>query len=168
MKIEHGPADRRVRSDAGAPLSRRHVLVSGARWVGSLLVLSMAPLRAFAAAIEDAFKERSVPDVLKALGIEAQPSDQITLTTPDIAENGAVVPVSVKSALPSTTEIYLVVEKNPNPLAAVFSIPDNTEPEIGARVKVAQTCNVIALVKADGKFYSATRETKVTLGGCGG
>ena len=168
MRTLHEAKAVQDRRGAEPRFSRRQLLGSGARLVGSLLLLSLAPLRALATAVENAFKERTVADVLKTLGSEATPSELITLTTPYIAENGAVVPVSVKSALPSTTEIYLIVEKNPNPLAAVFSIPEQTEPAIGARVKVAQTCNVIALVKADGKFYSASRETKVTLGGCGG
>ncbi|MCC2658677.1 MAG: thiosulfate oxidation carrier protein SoxY [Panacagrimonas sp.] len=148
--------------------SRRHFLRLGARLAGALALLPWVPGAAWAAALEAVFKERTVADVLKGLGDDIQSSDQITIVTPEIAENGAVVPVTVKSALPSTTEIYLVVEKNPNPLAAAFIIPDQTEPSISARVKVAQSSNLIAVVKADGKLYSATRETKVTLGGCGG
>jgi sulfur-oxidizing protein SoxY len=146
--------------------SRRQFLRLGARFAGALALLSWMP--AWAAALESVFKERTLADVLKGLGDDIQSSDQITIVTPDIAENGAVVPVTVRSALPSTTDIFLVVEKNPNPLAAAFMIPDQTEPSISARVKVAQTSNLIAVVKADGKLYSATRETKVTLGGCGG
>ncbi|THD02171.1 thiosulfate oxidation carrier protein SoxY [Panacagrimonas perspica] len=149
-------------------LSRRQVLWSGARLMGGLLLLSLAPIRAWAQALEGMFKERTVDDVLKALGDKPTPSDQIVLTTPDIAENGSVVPITVKSSLPSTTDIYLIIEKNPNPFAAAFAIPDQTDAMISARVKVAQTSNVIAVVKADGKLFSATRETKVTLGGCGG
>lgn len=148
-------------------LSRRHVLRLGARIAGALALLPWMPGAAWAA-LESAFKEKAVSDVLKALGGDVQPSDQITIVTPDIAENGAVVPVTVRSALPSTTEIFLIVEQNPNPMAAAFMIPDQTEPSISARVKVAQTSNLIAVVKADGKLYSAVRETKVTLGGCGG
>jgi sulfur-oxidizing protein SoxY len=90
------------------------------------------------------------------------------VVAPDIAENGAVVPIGASSKLPNTTDIYLIVEKNPMPLAAAFSIPAGTATEISTRLKMGQSSNVIAVVKADGKLYSATKETKVTLGGCGG
>lgn len=149
-------------------LSRRRFLQLGARVAGVLALLPWLPGAAWAATLETAFKEKTVDDVLKGLGGDVQPSDKVTIVTPDIAENGAVVPVTVRSALPSTTEIFLLVEKNPNPLAAAFMIPEQTEPSISARVKMQQTSNLIAVVKADGKFYSAVRETKVTLGGCGG
>jgi len=79
-----------------------------------------------------------------------------------------VVPVGATSKLANTTAIYLLVEKNPTPLAAGFSIPAGTEPEVQTRLKMGQSTNVVAVVKADGKLYSATKETKVTLGGCGG
>jgi sulfur-oxidizing protein SoxY len=79
-----------------------------------------------------------------------------------------VVPVGATSKLPNTTEIYLLVEKNPTPLAASFTIPAGTTPDIQTRVRMGQSTNVIAVVKADGKLFSATKETKVTLGGCGG
>jgi sulfur-oxidizing protein SoxY len=87
---------------------------------------------------------------------------------PDIAENGAVVPVGATSNLPNTTDIYLIVEKNPTPLSCAFMIPAGTAPEVQTRLKMGQSTNVVAVVKADGKLYSATKETKVTLGGCGG
>jgi sulfur-oxidizing protein SoxY len=95
-------------------------------------------------------------------------SKDIVITSPDIAENGAVVPVAVTSNIPKTQEIYILVEKNPNPLTATFTIPDGTEPFMSVRTKMGQSSNVYAVVKADGKLYSAFRETKVTLGGCGG
>ena len=95
-------------------------------------------------------------------------SDQVTVVAPDIAENGAVVPVGATSNLPNTTEIHLLVEKNINPLSASFFIPAGTEPSVQTRLKMGQSTNVIAIVKADGKLFSATKETKVTLGGCGG
>ena len=79
-----------------------------------------------------------------------------------------MVPVSVNSRVPKTEQILLLVEKNPNPMAASFHVPEGTEPFVSTRVKVSQTCNIHAVVKADGKFYSTHRETKVTLGGCGG
>ena len=96
-------------------------------------------------------------------------SKAITFTqTPDIAENGAVVPVGVTSAIPNTQSIAILIEKNPNVLTAVFDIPPGTEPSITTRVKMGQSSNIYALVKADGKYYIASKEVKVTLGGCGG
>ena len=90
------------------------------------------------------------------------------MQAPDIAENGAVVPVAVNSKLAKTQSIAVLVERNPNTLAAAFDIPPGTDPFISTRVKMAQTSNVVALVKADGKYYFASKEIKVTLGGCGG
>ena len=116
-----------------------------------------------------AFETKSLNDVVKALGgASAAESKEIALTSPDIAENGAVVPFTISSKLPKTESIALLVEKNPNILAASFGIPDGTEAWVNTRVKMGQTSNVIALVKADGKFYYASKEVKVTLGGCGG
>ena len=147
---------------------RRHVLRWGAAGLGVFAMSALWPLRALAASLESVFKAKNVEDAFKELGATPTPSDQIQLTTPDIAENGAVVPVSVTSNLPKTEQIMILVEKNPNPLAASFAIPEGTEAFISTRVKVGQTGNVYAVIKADGKLYSAMRETKVTLGGCGG
>ncbi len=117
-----------------------------------------------------AFETKSLNDAVKAMGgASAMESKDITITSPDIAENGAVVPFTIASKIPKTESIALLVEKNPNILAASFQIPDGTEPWVNTRVKMGQTSNVIALVKtADGKFYYAPKEVKVTLGGCGG
>ena len=117
-----------------------------------------------------AFETKSLNDAVKAMGGgAAAESKDITITSPDIAENGAVVPFTIASKIPNTESIALLVEKNPNILAASFNIPAGTEPWVNTRVKMGQTSNVIALVKtADGKFYYAPKEVKVTLGGCGG
>jgi sulfur-oxidizing protein SoxY len=117
-----------------------------------------------------AFETKSLNDAVKAMGGAAPTeSKDITITSPDIAENGAVVPFTISSKIPKTESIALMVEKNPNILAANFNIPDGTEPWVNTRVKMGQTSNVIALVKAgDGKYYYASKEVKVTLGGCGG
>ena len=116
-----------------------------------------------------AFETKSVNDTVKAMGGgTAVESKDIVITSPDIAENGAVVPFTIASKIPKTEQVALLVEKNPNTLAATFTIPDGTEPWVNTRVKMGQTSNVIALVKADGKFYYASKEVKVTLGGCGG
>jgi sulfur-oxidizing protein SoxY len=116
-----------------------------------------------------AFDAKSMADTLKALGIE-QPAESkdVQLTGPDIAENGAVVPVGVTSAIAGTTMIAILIDKNPNALAASFTLPEGTEPNVQTRVKMGQTSNVYALVKAGNKYYMATKEIKVTLGGCGG
>ena len=117
-----------------------------------------------------AFDAKSVDDAEKAMGgNQVTPSKDIAfVSTPDIAENGAVVPVGITSAIPKTESIAILVEKNPNMLAAVFDIPAGTDPAISTRIKMGQSSNVYALVKADGKYYSAVKEIKVTLGGCGG
>jgi sulfur-oxidizing protein SoxY len=117
-----------------------------------------------------AFEAKTLDDTMKALGgsAPAQSKDITFVSTPDIAENGAVVPIGVASAIPKTESIAILIEKNPNMLAAVFDIPAGTEPALNTRVKMGQSSNVYALVKADGKYYVASKEIKVTLGGCGG
>jgi sulfur-oxidizing protein SoxY len=117
-----------------------------------------------------AFDTHSMDETLKAIGggAPAQSKEVTFFSTPDIAENGAVVPIGIASAVPKTESIAILIEKNPNMLAAIFDLPEGTEPTITTRVKMAQTSNVYALVKADGKFYVASKEIKVTLGGCGG
>jgi sulfur-oxidizing protein SoxY len=114
------------------------------------------------------FEAKNIADALKAVGGAAAANDQVSIVSPDIAENGAVVPVGAVSKLPNTTEIHILVEKNPTPLVASFTVPAGTTPDIQTRVRMGQSTNVVAVVKADGKLYSATKETKVTLGGCGG
>src|SRR5207237_2733451 len=119
--------------------------------------------------IKAACDPKSFADTVKAMGRTAPvESKDITITSPDIAENGAVVPFTIVSKLPKTEQLAILIEKNPNTLAANFTIPEGTEPQVNTRVKMGQTSNVIALVKADGKFYYASKEVKVTLGGCGG
>jgi sulfur-oxidizing protein SoxY len=116
-----------------------------------------------------AFSAKSVDEVVKLLGGSApQQSDQVILNGPEIAENGAVVPLEISSKLPNSESIAILIEKNPNTLAASFAIPAGTLADIQTRVKMNETCNVYALVKADGRFFYAAKEIKVTLGGCGG
>lgn len=151
-------------------LNRRNFIQLTGAALGLAATTALWPLRALAEALRPhaAFDAKSLEATFKQLGGTPTPSTDIEFTTPDIAENGAVVPVSVTSKLPDTEAIYVLIEKNPNPLAAVFMIPKGTEPSVQVRVKVAQTCNLYAVVKAGGKLYSTSRETKVTLGGCGG
>jgi sulfur-oxidizing protein SoxY len=117
-----------------------------------------------------AFDTKALDETVKALGgtAPAQSKDIAFVQTPDIAENGAVVPVGVTSTIPKTESIAILVEKNPNMLVAVFDIPPGTEPSISTRMKMGQSSNVYALVKADGKYFVTSKEIKVTLGGCGG
>lgn len=154
-------------------LNRRELLKRG----GNLSLLAVAlgagllkPGFAFAADWnQSAFGATDLSGAIKGMGgSEPTPSTEISFTAPDIAENGAVVPVSVTSNIPNTQSIAVFVEKNPNPLTAVFELPEGTEATVTTRVKMGQTSNVHALVKADGKYYVTTKEVKVTLGGCGG
>jgi sulfur-oxidizing protein SoxY len=116
-----------------------------------------------------AFEAKNLEETVRALGgSTAVRSGEITITAPDIAEHGAVVPVAVASTIPDTQAIYILVEKNPNLLAAGFSIPAGTEPNVATRIKMGESSNVHALVKAGDRFFVTTREVKVTLGGCGG
>ena len=107
---------------------------------------------------------------MKALGVSnAEDSKDIQIRAPEIAENGAVVPINITSRVPNTQSIAVLIEKNPNALAAKFDFPAGTDPTLSTRVKIGQSSNVHALIKtADGKYFVATREVKVTLGGCGG
>jgi sulfur-oxidizing protein SoxY len=153
--------------------SRRKALKTsvGVGTLGALMAAGLIrPGDALAQDWKGAFETKSLQDTIKALGgtTAASESKEITITAPDIAENGAVVPVAVSSAIAKTESISIMVEKNPNMLAASFIFPAGTEPSVGTRVKMGQTSNVFAVVKADGKFYMASKEIKVTLGGCGG
>jgi sulfur-oxidizing protein SoxY len=161
-------------TDNGFSPARRVILQGAATVVliglGSLPV-GLAP--AFAAANdkypEDAFKSKNDAEAIKVLyGKTAEPSDKVKLDAPEIAENGAVVPISVTTTLADVTSISFLVSENPNALAASYRIPAGTMPGVANRLKMAKTSNVIAIVEAGGKLYSATREVKVTIGGCGG
>ncbi|MBU6463459.1 MAG: thiosulfate oxidation carrier protein SoxY [Bradyrhizobium sp.] len=118
---------------------------------------------------EEAFKQKGQADAIKALyGKTAEASDKVKLDAPEIAENGAVVPVSVTTTLADVTSISFLVADNPNALAASYNIPPGTIPSVANRLKMAKTSSVTAIVEAAGKLYSATKEVKVTVGGCGG
>ncbi|TSE24742.1 thiosulfate oxidation carrier protein SoxY [Tepidimonas thermarum] len=136
--------------------------------LATLVSLGVVTAEQALAAGREGFAAKTLAEALAAVGGQPAASDQVQIISPDIAENGAVVPVGAVSKLPNTTEIYLLVEKNPTPLSAGFIIPAGTEPEVQTRLKMGQSTNVLAVVKADGKLYSAVKETKVTLGGCGG
>jgi sulfur-oxidizing protein SoxY len=117
---------------------------------------------------QGAFAAKAVADALKGLGAtDLIESKDIVITAPEIAENGAVVPVAVASKIPNTQSISILSERNPFPLAASFAIANGGEGYVSTRLKMGETSNVRAVVKADGKFYTAAKEVKVTIGGCG-
>jgi sulfur-oxidizing protein SoxY len=116
-----------------------------------------------------AFAQKTEDGVVSALyNMTPVASDQIQFDAPDIAENGSVVPVSISSTLPGVTAIAILALGNPGTLAGAFQIPAGTNGAISARIKLAKTTDVIAIVQAGGKLYSTTKNVKVTLGGCGG
>ncbi|MGH6672339.1 MAG: thiosulfate oxidation carrier protein SoxY [Xanthobacteraceae bacterium] len=165
------------RQTRGRPAPTRRTIVKGAI-AGSLATLGLAgaaPFEAVQAAADagkwpkNAFSEKTEAAAIKTLyGKIPESSDKVSLDAPEIAENGAVVPISVSTTLPNVTSIAIVVSKNPFPLAASYPIPPGTSPMVANRLKMAKTSNVIALVQSGGKIFSATKEVKVTVGGCGG
>jgi sulfur-oxidizing protein SoxY len=150
--------------------ARREFLSHAARVAALMAGASLLPLSARAAWDSAAFDAKSLADVLKALGAGAPvESKDITIIGPDIAENGAVVPVGVSTALPGAKRLMLLVEKNPNVLAAAFDVSDAVDANFSTRVKMGQSSNVYAVaLMRDGKVLFAQKEIKVTLGGCGG
>ena len=153
----------------------RRLVLQGAGVVALIGLGNMAfgPTPALAAANdkypEDAFKQKSDADAIKSLyGKTPEPSDKVKMDAPEIAENGAVVPISVTTSLADVTSISILIAENPNALAASYKIPGGTMPSVANRLKMAKTTNVIAIVEAGGKLYSTTKEVKVTVGGCGG
>jgi sulfur-oxidizing protein SoxY len=162
-----------TKTNDGFALPRR-VILQGVASVALMglgsMALGVAP--AFAANDkypEDAFKQKSGDDAIKKLyGKTAEPSDKVKLDAPEIAENGAVVPIAASTSLADVTSIAFLVTENPNALIASYRIPAGTVPSVANRIKMAKTSNVIVVVEAGGKLYSATKEVKVTVGGCGG
>jgi sulfur-oxidizing protein SoxY len=116
-----------------------------------------------------AFEAKTVADALKALGASVtQEGAEVQLTAPDIAEDGAAVPVVVQSRVPGTQEIHILVDKNPFSLAGSFFFPEGTDPGVSTRIKMNESSNVVAVAVANGRFYLTRKEIKVTIGGCGG
>ena len=158
-----------------APGYARRTILKGAV-AGGLLGLGFGsfPFPAYADADAkdwpgDAFKQKGEDNALKALyGKTAEASDKVSLDAPEIAENGAVVPITVASTLPNITGIAILVLENPNVLAAAYKLPEGTQASVSNRLKMAKTSKVVAVVESGGKLYSATKEVKVTVGGCGG
>jgi len=151
-------------------LNRREMLARSAALAGLMAAAGLLPQSAMAAWNQAAFEAKSVADVMKALGAAAPvESKDVTITGPDIAENGAVVPVGASTTLPGVKRLLIMIEKNPALLAAAFDVTESIEPAFTTRVKMNQSSNVIAVaMMADGKVLFAQKEVKVTLGGCGG
>jgi sulfur-oxidizing protein SoxY len=143
-------------------MTRRSLLA----FLGLLLA---RPLSVLAAWNEQAFGAKTAADALKGIGASApSPSKDIMIDAPQIAENGAVVPIEISSNLPGTTAIAVVIEKNPFPLAGRFEFKEGALPFVKLNVKMGETSDVRVIAFAGGQQFTATREIKVTIGGCGG
>jgi sulfur-oxidizing protein SoxY len=137
--------------------------------VAALMLGIVLPLRALAAWNKEAFGAKTPGDALKHLGVaSASPSTDVHIDAPQIAENGAVVPIEISSAIPGTNALIVVIEKNPFPLTARFDFKEGALPFVKLNVKMGETSDVRVLAEAGGKHYFATHEVKVTIGGCGG
>jgi len=150
--------------------TRREMLAHSATVAGLLATAGLLPQAALAAWPQAAFEAKTMADAVKALGGGAPAeSKDVSIIGPDIAENGAVVPVGCATTLAGVKKLLLLVEKNPSVLAAVFNVTDAVEPNFNTRVKMGQSSNVYAVaIMGDGKVLFAQKEIKVTLGGCGG
>jgi len=145
---------------------QRRALIKGLFTAAAVLAV---PRWLFAARPTAAFDAKSAEGVIGDLfGGAITDSDRVKLKIPDIAENGAVVPVTVSTDLANVESISVVVLNNPTPLAAIFEMSPQSVPEISVRIKMGESSVVQAIVKADGKLYSTSKEVKVTIGGCGG
>jgi sulfur-oxidizing protein SoxY len=149
---------------------QRRGLLKGAGALAALLAAGLLkPLAALAAWNKDAFASKSAGDALKSLGTAAtEPSNAIVIEAPQIAENGAVVPIEIMSKIPGTTALAVLVEKNPYPLVAKFDFMEGALPFVKVNAKMGETSDVRVVATAGGKHYTASKEIKVTIGGCGG
>jgi sulfur-oxidizing protein SoxY len=137
--------------------------------VAALAIGLVRPLAALAAWNKEAFGAKTAADALKNLGVAgAAPSGELHIEAPQIAENGAVVPIEISSSIPDTSALIVVIEKNPFPLAARFDFKEGAAPFVKVNVKMGETSDVRVIAEAGGKHYAASKEIKVTIGGCGG
>lgn len=138
--------------------------LAAAAWLGAMVG------RAWAAWPKAAFDAQQTKDVVAELygGRPIEPSDFVQIRAPEIAENGTVVPVTVTSTLPGVESITVIAEENPRPLVSRFKLSKQVVPRVSTRMKLAKTQNITAVVEANGKLLKATRQIKVTIGGCGG
>ncbi|MBC7378725.1 MAG: thiosulfate oxidation carrier protein SoxY [Burkholderiaceae bacterium] len=150
--------------------NRRETFKRSLAVAGLLGASGLFPQFAWAAFNKPAFDAKSIGEAVKAYGGAAPvESKDVTLTAPDIAENGAVVPMAAASTLPGLKHLLVLVEKNPSALVAKFDMSDAIEPNVSTRAKMGQTSDVYAVaITQDGKAFYAKKEVKVTLGGCGG
>ena len=153
--------------------TRRDMLSGSARVVAMLAGIGLLPSLAAAQTAgynAAAFEAKTLPELMKALGAGAPvESKDVTVTGPDIAENGAVVPVGASTTLPGVKRMLLLVEKNPSVMTAMFDVSDAVDANFSTRVKMGQSSDVYAVaLMGDGKVLFAKKEIKVTLGGCGG
>ena len=148
-------------------MMQRRGLLQGA---GALLLAALLkPVAALAAWNKAAFSSKTSADALKSLGTPgAEASSGIVIEAPQIAENGAVVPVEITSNVPGTTSIAVLVDKNPYPLVGKFDFMEGALPYVKVNLKMGETSDVRVVATAGGKHYQATKEIKVTIGGCGG
>ena len=152
--------------------TRRRVLSHSARVAAALAAAGWLPVsnaQINPAWNRAAFDAKSVTELMKTLGVQAPiESKEVTLTAPDIAENGAVVPLTVATTVPGARRLLILIEKNPNTLAASFDLGDSIEASFGTRVKMSTSSDVYAVaITADGRALFARKDVKVTLGGCG-
>jgi sulfur-oxidizing protein SoxY len=153
---------------------KRRIFLKGSLATGAVgIAVStglLAPRASLAAWSKDAFGATDVNGGIAALygSSSTDKSDKIKIKAPDIAENGAVVPVSVTANIDGVSSISLFADKNASPLTADFILGPSTEGYVSTRIKMGKTANVIAVVKAGDKLYSSSKEVKVTIGGCGG
>ena len=150
--------------------TRRDMLQRSAAVAGMLAGMGLLPQAAMASWNKAAFEAKNMADLMKAMGTSAPTeSKDVTITGPDIAENGAVVPVGCSTTLAGVKKLMILVEKNPNMLCAMFDVTDGVEPNFTTRVKMGQSSDVYAVaITADNKVLFSRKEIKVTLGGCGG
>ncbi len=153
---------------------KRRIFLKGSLAAGAVSVAVgaglLTPRAVLAAWPTDAFSAKAVPDALSALNGSdtSEESTEITIKAPDIAENGTVVPITVETAMPGVERIAILSANNPFPLTSAYDLGANALGYISTRIKMAKTGDVIAVVKAGGKLYSARKGVKVTIGGCGG
>ena len=151
-------------------MNRREILSRSVAVATLLGTVGLLPQAAQAAYNAPAFELKTMAELVKSLGGSAPTeSKDVTITGPDIAENGAVVPIGVATALPGVKLMLVLVEKNPSVMSAMFEVSDAVDANFSTRVKMGQSSNVMAVaMMADGRVLFAQKEVKVTLGGCGG
>ena len=139
------------------------------QFAAALAATLLVPVRALAAWNKEAFGSKTPADALKGLGVGATTdSKDIVIDAPQIAENGAVVPIEVSSGIANTKSISVVIDKNPFPLAAKFDFGEGAVPYVKVNVKMGESSFVRVVAEAGGRFYTASKEVKVSIGGCGG